>query len=349
MPLTFAICPDTVGQGDPIGSFSNRWIALAEQEGVSVRIVDGWSQDAVEQIRGADAFLWRYRTVLPRRRLGRNVCQAVEAGLGIPVFPSERTGRYLEDKVSQKYGLEAAGLPTPQTWVFYRPEDAREFVRAAEFPLVFKLSTGIKSKNVVLLKGPDEAEPLIQVMFGAGTTSVDRPNSRGQERVLRLKEASRQYRGLMINHAVKPWGLQHGYFYLQEFLPGNDYDVRVTVVGDRAWAFRRHNRPGDFRASGGGLLDYDQGAIDERVIRLAFLAAQRLGVQALTIDGLRRRDEWVIGEVSCFYESEAVGDCPGQWVLRGPPGTGDLAWSGGPMLSEDAIFYGVLAQARSAR
>lgn len=30
--------------------------------------------------------------------------------------------------------------------------------------------------------------------------------------------------------------LQSGYVLFQEFLPGNSYDTRVTVIGDRAFA-----------------------------------------------------------------------------------------------------------------
>ncbi len=69
----------------------------------------------------------------------------------------------------------------------------------------------------------------------------------------------------------------------------------------------------------------------------------------LTIDGLRRGDEWTLGEVSCACESKAVGDCPGQWVLDGDPGAGEMTWDDGPMLSEDAIFWGVLDQVRYLR
>ena len=342
--MTIAVCPDTRGRDAPLGSFSDRWAELAEREGVAVRVVDAWANDVVDQVRGAAAFLWRYLNPLPERPLGRNVCAAIEAGLGIPVFPNERTGRLFEDKVAQKYALEAAGLPAPQTWVFYDAESARDFLRSAGFPLVFKLSTGIKSKNVALLRAPEDAERWVRLLFGAGVGSLDRPEGGRDELVLRLKEARRQFRGQAVERAITRTGLQQGYFYVQEFLPGNDYDVRVTVVGDRAWAFRRHNRPGDFRASGAGRIDYDQGAIDPAVVRLAFVAAERLGVQVLTIDGLRRGDEWTLGEVSYAYESQAVGDCPGQWVLDGDPESGEMTWSDGPMLSEDAIFYGVLDQ-----
>src|SRR6185503_17089802 len=46
-----------------------------------------------------------------------------------------------------------------------------------------------------------------------------------------------------------------GYILLQEFLSNNKFDTRVTVIGNRAFAYRRFNRPNDFRASGSGNFD----------------------------------------------------------------------------------------------
>ena len=38
------------------------------------------------------------------------------------------------------------------------------------------------------------------------------------------------------------WQIDKNYIYFQEFIPGNEFDTRVTVIGDRAFAFRRMNR-----------------------------------------------------------------------------------------------------------
>ena len=51
---------------------------------------------------------------------------------------------------------------------------------------------------------------------------------------------------------------QRSYILWQEFIPDNQRDFRVTIIGRRyAFVFWRNNRPGDFRASGSGLIDYD--------------------------------------------------------------------------------------------
>ena len=40
---------------------------------------------------------------------------------------------------------------------------------------------------------------------------------------------------------------RRGYVYFQDFIPDNQFDTRVTVIGNRAFAFIRKVRPGDFR------------------------------------------------------------------------------------------------------
>ena len=126
--------------------------------------------------------------------------------------------------------------------------------------------------------------------------------------------------------------LQRGYVLFQEFMSGNDFDTRVTVIGDRAFGFRRFNRPQDFRASGSGVIEWDPAAIDSRAVALAFRVASHLGTQSLAVDVLKGAgDRLVINEIGCYYEGWAVEACPGHW-------TPDLSWVDGHVAPEDAIF-----------
>jgi glutathione synthase/RimK-type ligase-like ATP-grasp enzyme len=132
---------------------------------------------------------------------------------------------------------------------------------------------------------------------------------------------------------------ERGYAYFQEFIPANDHDTRVTVIGDRAFAFRRMVRPGDFRASGSGSIDYDPGAIDQECIRTAFEAARKIGTTCIAFDFVRRPSDGVqlIIEMSFAFKSEAVFACPGHWDARGE-------WRKGQMWPEDAILDDMLGQ-----
>src|SRR5690606_32059203 len=109
--------------------------------------------------------------------------------------------------------------------------------------------------------------------------------------------------------------LQKGYLLVQEVLDENAVDTRITVIGDRAFGFRRFNRPDDFRASGSGRIDWDQAPIAEDGVRLAFQVARTLGTQSVAVDVLRRGGQPVINEISYYYEGWAIADCPGHWKL----------------------------------
>ena len=126
----------------------------------------------------------------------------------------------------------------------------------------------------------------------------------------------------------------------------------MTVIGNRAFAFRRFNRPGDFRASGSGRIDWDPQQIDEEAVRLAFRVARRLQTQSLAVDLLQQGGRKLLTEISYTYASWAVRDCPGHWVLQGDADAGvPLSWIEGGMHPEDAIFDDFVArlQSRGAR
>jgi glutathione synthase/RimK-type ligase-like ATP-grasp enzyme len=124
---------------------------------------------------------------------------------------------------------------------------------------------------------------------------------------------------------------QKNHALFQEFVAGNDFDTRVTVIGDRAFAFRRFNRPGDFRASGSGNIDHDPAGIDPRCLSIAFHAARKLGAQSMAFDFLFRGEqkEPVVGEISYCYADWAVERCPGHWDSA-------LNWHAGHLWPEEA-------------
>jgi glutathione synthase/RimK-type ligase-like ATP-grasp enzyme len=277
-------------------------------------------------------------------RIARRLLPVLENQLGLCVYPDQNTCWHYEDKIAQSYLLESLSVPIPKTWVFYERQLALDWSEHATFPLVIKLSTGAGSSNVQLVANAGEARRWIETLFGQWNTSLD-PNqgklSVGQRfaAAARLLTSGQAPSSLRADHAP-----QRGYVLFQEFLSGNAFDTRVTVIGDRAFGFRRLNREGDFRASGSGRLDYEREGVDLDAVRLAFATATALGAQSVAIDGLKRGDEWVVGEVSYTYMSDAIHDCPGHWELRGSPATGELVWRDGSMWPEQAQIEDFLAR-----
>jgi len=337
-----------IGIHDRPGSFSDRWISYCADKGIPFRRVNCLATDVVQQCEGLDGLLWHWmHGVLADELVARQIIASLERR-AIIVFPNVNTCWHFDDKVSQKYLLEAIGAPLIPTWVFTNKEDALRWIEGATWPKVFKLRCGAGSSNVRLVRSRAVAVGLCRQAFGRGFQSVAGYLTDMQTRLRKTKTTNefwerfaRAPRTLLNVMAVqRQIHRERGYIYFQEFLPGNDFDTRITIIGDRAFGFMRTNRPNDFRASGSGSIVYEREKIDTRCIEIAFEVADRIGSQSLAFDFLfNSQHEPLIGEISYCYKSSAVEACEGHWDHQG-------AWHSGHIWPEDAILEDMLVACR---
>lgn len=339
------IHPDWEQHGDELPqSYSARWKALAEARGFSVVDVDMFNLSPAE-IEGLQAIMWRPGGTAKELRLAKIMIPVLEATKHISLYPNSKTLLCAGDKVFQKYLLEMAGIPAPRTEVFWKRSEAISFCQSSNYPFVCKLATGWQSENVALIRSKEEAEFLIDLMFHGGLTCLAEAQwVADTPKVLRrLRAAARVLRkGQRVNYPAYTLSGEANYFIWQEFLQGNEYDTRVMVSGNYAWAFRRFNRPGDFRASGSGLIDMRPENVDLRFVKLAFKVARRLDMQLVAIDGLYRGDEPVVAELALSFASWAQHAVPGHWWLRGDPDSGTIEWSDDKLRVEDTVFLNLM-------
>lgn len=334
---TIAIQPDEWTPHDSpeqINSFSRHWIDYFESQGHEVRIVDVWSPDIMQQLRDVHGFMWRWAHLQGHFQIARRILPVIERELSIPVFPSQKTCWHYDDKVSQEFLFEAHDIPRPTTWIWFERDRAIRWARSmASYPLVFKLSTGASSVNVILVYTAEEAVWWIHRLFNQGAFSLEKKNGSIEQ----IIDSQSSYSASLLNTGFEPdpgpyfFEYHKGYVLFQKFLPNNDFDTRANIIGNRCFIFRRHNRPDDFRASGSGLLDFDQKAVDQRFIRLAFDTARKLGTQSIAIDGMYDGDRVVLGEISYTYVAWPLHACGGYWTLDGSPEFGELTFINEPM------------------
>jgi len=341
MSLKIAIQPDEVVH--PNGerqSFSRRWIELAQAQGIETILIDVFSKDAMERVSACDAFMWRCPSSACVRLFAKRFLYAIEAGTGIPVFPSLKSLWYFEDKLAQRYFFNAANIPSARTDIFWTREAAEQFCERATYPFVLKLAGGHQSANVRLVRNRYEARFYIEELFNHGIASLGyRPASRLRLLMRRLRAAAETLEGRNPYVPGTDAELHYGYFYAQEFLPGNEFEISVIIVGNRAFAVRRFTQPGDFRTRGSsGRMDWSPEPIGENVIRLAFHTARKLGTQTVALDILHCGRDPVVIELTANYASWVVRKCPGHWVLHGDPESGSMEWTEGCMRAADAIF-----------
>jgi len=337
-----------VGIHDSSGSFSDRWITLCEQRKISFRRLNCLSSDIIKDCEGLDAVLWHWPHSDPASQLlARQIVLAMEEK-GLRVFPSSDTCWHYDDKLGQKFLLEAVGAPLIPTWIFTDRRQALDWVRHARWPKVFKLRRGAGSANVRLVHSRSEAESLCRKSFGRGFHAVGSYFVDLKARVQRTS-GIRNWAAKMLRAPVavrnalaaqREMPRERGYIYFQEFLSGNEFDTRLTIIGDRAFGFRRMNRPNDFRASGSGKPCYDIAAIDRRCIDIAFETAAKLNTQSLAFDFLLGPNKDVmIGEISYCYSASAVYACTGHWDSRGN-------WHDGHLWPQEAILDDLLLSIR---
>lgn len=336
-------------------SYTPRWVEFLAKRDVEVRILNLLAPDALEQARQCDGIMWLWTHHPSEKQSARIILSTIENYLRIPVFPDEKTSWHYDEKVAQFYLLRALNTPIIKSWVFWDQMKAVEWSRQAKYPIVFKMSSGAGSANVLKVENVDQAQVLIGRMFQTGffphTINEHVPS-------INLKKGVREFISILrrVKYALKYifqiqypplisktwWKPEFGYVYFQEFVPDNAYDTRVTVIGNRAFAFRRFNRPNDFRASGSGRLDYDISQIDLRCVQTAFEVSKKGQFQSMAYDFLIKDGQPVIGEISYTYWDKAVYDCPGHWLP-------DLTWVDGHQWPEEAQIDDFLEYVRQKR
>ncbi len=330
---------------DRPGSFSDRWFERARCLGIQHASVDCLRSTIISELRGHSGLLWHWTHERATDLLiARSIIQAAET-MGLRVFPDSATCATFDDKLGQKYLLEAVSAPLAPTHVFFTEDAALEWIETAGFPKVFKLRRGAGSSNVHLVPNAGMARRLVHRAFGKGFSPAASPLQDASLRYARAK-ARGDLRGAALRlprtlfdsyRRASQMDHERGYVYFQEFFPGNAYDTRVTVIGDRAFAFTRNVRKNDFRASGSGSIDYDLSRIRPECVAIALEVAHNIGAQSLAfdfaVDGEQRPH---ILEISYCYQAKAVYDCPGYW-------TRTLEWHAGHVWPQDAILDDMLA------
>ena len=302
------------------GSFSDRWIAYCKANEIAYKIVDCYQSDIMHQLNDCDALMWHINHQNSKDVLfAKQLLYSVQAA-GKRVFPDYNTAWHFDDKVGQKYLLEAIGAPLVPTWIMYNKKDALVWAEKNSFPKVFKLRGGAGSANVRLAKTKSEAVQLIEKAFGRGFSQYD---SFGN-----LKERIRKYKlgKTDIFDVVKGFvriiyptkytmvaGRERGYVYFQEFIPENNYDIRVIVIGDKAFAIKRMVRDDDFRASGSGNIRYEKVNFEDTTIKLSFFLSCKLKSQCVAFDYVYQDKQPYLVEISFGFVKEVYDSCVGYW------------------------------------
>ena len=301
------------------GSYSDRWIEYCKSNNILYKLVDCYTTDITEQLEDCDALMWHFHHASPQSSLfARQLLFSVQQS-GKQVFPDFNTVWHFDDKVGQKYLLELLKLPLAASFVFYSAYEALKWAHSASYPKVFKLRGGAGSVNVKLVKSEHEAKKLINKAFGKGFKHDSIVPFSEIYKKYRLKKLSfdvllRSFARIFIKTKyAKIHGREQGYIYFQEFIAGNDHDIRVIVIGEKAFAIKRMVRQHDFRASGSGNIRYEKDLFDEATLRLSFEMVEQLKTQCVAFDFVYQDGKPLVVEISYGFSPAGYEACPGYW------------------------------------
>ena len=300
-------------------SFSDRWISYCEEQGIAYKIVDCYQNDIISQLSDCDALMWHFHHASPKDVLfAKQLLYSVKAS-GKHVFPDFETVWHFDDKVGQKYLLEAIGAPLVPSYVFYTKKEALKWTEQTTFPKVFKLRGGAGSSNVRLVHTKQKAKSLIFQAFGEGfkhdslvsLSDVWKRYKKGKASILDVvKSIIRQFQSTPF---AKVNGKERGYIYFQDFIPNNNFDIRIIVIDKKAFAIKRLVREHDFRASGSGNIVYEKEHFDNEAVLIAFSTAEILNSQCVAFDFVYSNNKPLIIEISYGFNVPVYDPCLGYW------------------------------------
>jgi len=302
------------------GTYSDGWIQYCEKQRIPYKLVDCYQTDIINVLQDCDALMWHFSQAIPQDLIFAKQLLFTLESAGKCVFPDFQTMWHFDDKIGQKYLLEAIGAPLVPSYIFYSKTEALQWINETTFPKVFKLRGGASSENVKLVRDKTAAKKLINRAFGPGFKQFNsffylkesiRKYKLGESTVLDiLKKIARLFHKLELDRFSQR---EKGYVYFQDFIANNDSDIRLVVIDSKAFGEKRFVRKNDFRASGSHMRQYDKDIINDATLKVSFEVAKKLKLQCVAFDYVYDNGNPLIVEISFGTTPAAYKPCPGYW------------------------------------
>ena len=304
------------------GSFSEKWINYCEDNNIPYKIVNVYQSDIIEQLADATLFLWHWTHTNPTDKLFATQLIKSITYLNITIFPDINTCWHFDDKLGQKYLLEAIGMPLVPSHIFYDERAALDWASMTSYPKVFKLRSGAGSSNVKKVNSYKECKKLINRAFSRGFSPYPRTyhlkNSIEKFNTNKIIQSSKSVL-YGLSYIINKSGIkvianhERNYAYFQDFIPNANFDIRIIIIGNKAFGIKRLVRKGDFRASGSGKIVYEKSQIPLSCVKLAFKLNEKLSMTSLAIDFVLTETGPLIIEISYAFSAKAYEKCKGYW------------------------------------
>jgi len=220
--MKIAIVRDTV----PKNVWAVYWEQACKDKKLDYKKFNSRDPDFMSQILKyqPDRVLWRSGNS-PRNKIKDEPQRYLLEQNGLRIVPNWKTHWPYDHKVRETYLFNLHKIPHHKTTIFWQEEDAREYVKKAEYPFVIKADGGAGSKSFKFIESKKQAKKMIEQSFqGPGCFT-----GRGREKYI---------------------------LYTQEYVK-IDFVWRVIVMKDEiGMGYKANFRPGTLKASGQGFLTH---------------------------------------------------------------------------------------------
>lgn len=307
-----------------LSSYSEKFKEILIKNNIPYKLIDPNSNTLLDDIKGCTHLLFRHTMGDTDGLIYETIANIAQNIYHIKCDPNFETYWPYENKIKEFYLLKSHDFPIINSDIFWNYAQADAFINKAQFPIVAKLPKGAGSSNVVIVNSLKDGKKIINQVFNRGVKTGGLNNNSSLTSLSNMgifKYSKALLRSQLINIGLLKyktdypmWQIQKDSILFQKYLPNNSFDTRVTVIGKRAFAFRRFVRKNDFRASGSGNFNMDPDKIDIRCIEIAFSISKKLNFSTMAYDFLYDEDKKpYVNEISYCFIDLAVKNCPGYW------------------------------------
>lgn len=302
--------------------YSEKFKEILEKNNIPFELVDPNSQYLINDIKNYSHLLFRHTLGDSDKFIYETIFHIAHNVYNVKCSPNYESFWPWDDKFKEFYLLKSHNFPVIDSNIFWNSSHALTFLNQAVYPLVVKLPKGASSENVVIVKSNNEARKIINQVFNKGVRSgglntksnLSSFSNLGARKYGKLLLKTQLQRLGLLKYNPDRWQIHKDSILFQKFLPNNPYDIRVTVIGERAFGFRRIVRKDDFRASGSGNIDFDPGNVDKQCVEIALEVSQKMNFTSMAYDFLYDTDKKpYISEICYAFVDWAIHDCPGFW------------------------------------
>jgi len=192
---------------------------------------------------------------------------------GVPTVNAPDVVELAGDKVRTSLRLAERGIPTPRTVVALSPEAALKAVEEVGYPAVLKPAIGSWGRLMAKVDDPESAEQIVEHKVALGSPA-------------------------------------HSVFYVQEFVPKPDRDLRAFVVGPDVVA-AMYRRSSAWRTNAARGATAEEAPVTPELAELARRAADAVGGGVLAVDLMESRGGLVVHEVNPTPEFKTLAAATG--------------------------------------